>query len=420
MPRYTSFEVNGVLDTTQTVLDNLNTLATTVGCWITYDSLLGKWSTVINRPAQSEYSFDDTNIIGGVSVSGTGITELYNGVTVQFPNADLQDNTDYIDYTIPLADRNLNEQDNVLNIILNTVNNAPQAQYIGISELKQSRLDKIIQFKTDFSAIGLKAGTVIDVTLEMYGFDHKLFRIAKIIEDDADDGNIVLEITALEYSDDIYSSNGLVRKERNKKTGVVPKSMNTILTEQDGAGLGQKLWRKSFLTPYIYLNTDSAEEKIPLGYTVELPATGSYRLHYDVHWAFASLSDPVTGIQIYGPNIPFGHYKSSRIEIKVGGNTILAPLPPYPPGLASPLIVGSSVEEWGSSTSTQSVDIFFSGFQGQVLEMFCWVLSNWNSNYQNPSYVGAFNWQTPVGFTERSGVSFMATVELASELIGSA
>lgn len=427
MPRYTSFEVNGTIDPTQNVLDNLNQLATTVGCWITYDSLVGRWSTVINRPGDSEYSFDDTNIIGGVTVSGTGITELYNSVTVQFPNQDLQDYSDYIDYVIPLEDRNLNEPDNNLLINLTTVNNTPQAQYIGISELKQARLDKVIQFKTDFSSIGLKAGTIIDVTQEQYGYENKLFRIVKITEDDADDGNIILEITALEYSDDIYTTTGLIRKERNKKTGVVPKSMNTILTESDAIAQQQKFWKKSVLTPLVWLDVPSASDtmtpfigkikyqKIALGYNIELPATGTYKLSYNVYWRQAGISDPNNldewgePTPVYGAFVPIGTLKSSRVEIKVGGNTIMA--------RAQDAFTGTYLDYWAPSQSSQLVEIFFAGYQGEVVEMFCWVGTNWNEYYQNPQYVGTYNFNTPVGFTERAGVAILATLEIASELI---
>lgn len=228
-----NFQINGVIDPNNNVIDNINTLATACGCWFTFDAMEGLWSVIINRNDPSKRSFNDSNIIGGISISGTGINELYNGVSVTFPNADLLDTTDVVEYEIPTEDRYPNEQDNTLNIVMSCINNPVQAQYIGMIELKQSRLDKIISFKSDYTAIGLKAGDLIDVTAEQYGYDHKLWRITKLVEDDADDGTIQVSITAIEFDPSIYDDSGIVKKERNKATGIIPKSMNQVLTAQD-------------------------------------------------------------------------------------------------------------------------------------------------------------------------------------------
>ena len=69
----------------------------------------------------------------------------------------------------------------------------------------------------------------------MYGYEQKKFRITKIVESDGEDGTIALGITAIEYDEDVYDESGLIRTERNKKTGIVPKSMNAALSASDGA-----------------------------------------------------------------------------------------------------------------------------------------------------------------------------------------
>ena len=106
-----NFEINGIIDPSSSVIDNLNLLATSAGSWITFDALAGKWSVIINRAGDSIKSFTESNITGGVSVSGTGVTELYNGVSVSFPNKDLRDQIDYVEYEIPVEDRFPNEQE---------------------------------------------------------------------------------------------------------------------------------------------------------------------------------------------------------------------------------------------------------------------------------------------------------------------
>lgn len=227
------FTINGVVSTDKSVLQNINTLCTACGAWMTYDIAEGKWAVVINRAGTSVASFNDSNIIGGINVSGTGINELYNTCSVEFPHKDLRDQTDYVDLEIDDITWQYfpNELPKNMDIKIDLINDPIQATYIGTSELKQSRVDKVIQFRTDYSKIGLKAGDLIDVTAEMYGYSAKMFRITKIEEDDGD--VLAISITALEYNEDIYNTEGLTRKLREKKTGIVPKAANTALTNLD-------------------------------------------------------------------------------------------------------------------------------------------------------------------------------------------
>ena len=233
MATINAFEINGVIDTNQNVLSNIHSLCEAAGCWLSYDITTGLWSVVINSTGSSTKSFTDSNIIGAINVTGTGINQAYNKVSVEFPHKDLRDQTDYVDLEIPEGDRFPNELDNTLSINLKLTNDPVQAQYIGTVQLKQSRVDRIVEFRTDYTSLGLRAGDLIDITSSMYGFTNKVFRITKLVEEDADDGSLNLSVTALEYSADVYNTGGLVRSERLKKTGITPKSNNAILSAND-------------------------------------------------------------------------------------------------------------------------------------------------------------------------------------------
>ena len=233
-----SFTINGVIDTNKPVYQNMNTLATASGCWITFDVNQGKWAVVINQAGSSVKSFTDDNIIGSITVSGTGITELYNSVQVDFPHKDLLDQKDTIVYSIPSANRFTNEQDNVLNFQLDCVNDPVQIERLAVRELKQSRIDRVIRFRTDFTSLGLKAGDIIDVTASMYEFTAKKFRILSISEEDGDDNVLGLAITAFEYDEAIYDATGLTREERSVTNDIRDKSCNPTTTSSDNeAGL---------------------------------------------------------------------------------------------------------------------------------------------------------------------------------------
>ena len=234
----TLFEINGVISTDKSVIQNINTLCTSAGAWMTYDIAEGHWAVVINRQGPSVASFDDSNIIGGINISGTGVNELYNSATIEFPHKDLRDQTDYVDLEIPSADRFPYEIDNRLNIKLDCINNPVTAQYLASVELKQSRVDKVIQFRTDYSKIGLKAGDIIDVSSSVYSYTAKKFRITKVEEEDAE--GLAISITALEYDEAVYSTDGLIRKVRQKKTGIIPKDNNNDLNAKDLEGDASK------------------------------------------------------------------------------------------------------------------------------------------------------------------------------------
>lgn len=215
------YRINGVVSTDKTVMQNMETLAGAAQSYITYDVNTGQWAVVINTTGTSIASFDDSNIIGGVQVQGTGLRELYNSVRVEFPHVDLNDEPDFVEIAIPAGDRNPNEPDNTLLIEFDCINDPVMAEMLGMIELKQSRVDRVITFSTDYSYIGLKAGDLIDVTNTMLGYTAKMFRIINISETDGDDGAIGIEIQALEYDATVYSTDDLYRYERTNENGIV-------------------------------------------------------------------------------------------------------------------------------------------------------------------------------------------------------
>jgi hypothetical protein len=214
------YKVNGLVDTSRTIMENLELVANSCATWITYDIMDGKWAVVINRAGEPVHTFNDTNIIGPINLSGSGLSDYYNAVEVQFPHRDLRDQKDWIRIEIPAEDRLPNEPDNVLTIDLPVINEPVQAQIVGLIELKQSRLDKIITFTTDYSLINLQAGDVVAVTNSVYGWVNKEFRIVRMEEQDQD-GTIVINVTALEYSDSVYDLSDLYRFTRTNQDGII-------------------------------------------------------------------------------------------------------------------------------------------------------------------------------------------------------
>lgn len=237
------FEINGVINTGANVLENINTLATASGCFVTWDEHAGSWNVIINTTGTSSFSFNDSNIVGSINVNGTGVTELYNSATISFPNSDARDTVDYVDIEIPSVDRYSNELDNRLEIKLDAISNPIQAGYIASRELKQSRVDKVISFTSNFLGNGVKAGDIIDVTASSYAYTAKLFRVISVEEEDDEEGNILFGITALEYNADVYNTTGLTRSERSKSSGIVQKINNEAVQTAEDANFGGQIGR---------------------------------------------------------------------------------------------------------------------------------------------------------------------------------
>jgi hypothetical protein len=216
--RYT---INGPLDTNNYALENMERLTTACGSWLTYDARSGQWAVVINRAGISVMSFDDSNILSTIEVSGTGLADLHNSVKVTFPHRDLRDQADFVTVEIPDAERNLNEPDNALDMNFDIVNDPVQAELLGFQELKQSRVDRVISFETDYSALRLKAGDLIDVTNTVFGYNNKMFRVTNISETEDDAGAIRMRINALEYALDVYNPDDLFQYERTNTNGII-------------------------------------------------------------------------------------------------------------------------------------------------------------------------------------------------------
>lgn len=215
------YQINGLIDTAQPVMKNIEKIASAAGSWLSYDIHDGKWGVVINSSGTSVASFNDTNILGNITVSGTGLTDLYNSVKVEFPHRELKDSADYVTIDIPGSDLNANEETNTLNLVYDIINEPVQAQLLGFIELKQSRIDLVIQFESDYSNINLKAGEIIDVTNSRFGFTSKLFRIQSITEAQDDEGALRVNITALEYDANVYSTADLYRYTRSDSNGII-------------------------------------------------------------------------------------------------------------------------------------------------------------------------------------------------------
>lgn len=208
-PRY---QINGVLDTSRSVKDNIDAILSAAGAWMTFNTAEGKWKIIQKRPMNAVMTLDDDIITSQIQVGSTSLTDLYNSVEVEFPSRLQRDQNDYVRFAISNSLRHPNEPDNKLRMRLDLVNNNIQAEIIGNIELRQSRDDLVVTFTTTYEGLQLEAGDVVNIVSDIYGWNSaggfasgKPYRITRIREIEDDSGNLMAEISALEYNADVYT-----------------------------------------------------------------------------------------------------------------------------------------------------------------------------------------------------------------------
>ena len=199
------FTCNAVLDTSQTLFDNLNTLL--LGCrgFLPYSQ--GKYRLKIDGSRSSEFTFTNDTIIGGIQIKGESKDEKFNRVTVKFPNPDANWQPDTAIW--PPADSAeetayLAEDGGVLlheEIELDTITNYYQARDLARVILLRSRNAITCALKTTSEALQLEVADVVSITHSTPGWVAKPFQVIGMQLND--DGTV--DLALLEYDSTIYT-----------------------------------------------------------------------------------------------------------------------------------------------------------------------------------------------------------------------
>ena len=200
-PRY---RINGVLDTGETVLENLDRILMAADSWMSYDAPTGRWSIVINKAETSSFAFNDTNIVGDIRVGTTDINQAINQIEARFPSKLNKDIPDYVYLETPAGLLYPNEPVNKYSISLDLVNDSVQAQYLCNRMLEQAREDLIVSIKTTYAGVQINAGDVISITNSAFGWTNKLFRAMRVNEVALPDGSLGASLELNEYNAQVY------------------------------------------------------------------------------------------------------------------------------------------------------------------------------------------------------------------------
>jgi hypothetical protein len=227
------FKFDGVVDTSRSIMSNLQDMASCCDCLLKFNEITGQWGVVVQSPTYTvAMDVNDSNMVSAIQITPLDIAGSYNIIECKFPDSGNQDafNTATFDLT-EIAPSLLypNEPVNKQSVSLPLVNNSVRAQYIATRMLKAGREDLQVQVTINFVGIQLEAGDIVSVTNSNYGWVAKLFRVMKITEQFSDNGAVSASVILTEFNASIYDDTAITQFTPSPNTGIgSPLTFGTI------------------------------------------------------------------------------------------------------------------------------------------------------------------------------------------------
>jgi len=198
------FTCNMVVSTGETVMNNVRDfLPGMLGLLPRYDE---QYFLIIETTGTSDFTLDEDNILGGISIQGPNKSNRYNRVVATFVNPDKEWQSDEIefpatgsaDYTTYLTEDNSFAR--TREIDLPSVTDIYRARHIAEVKLLRSRYGIRAGFKAAPAAAELAIGDIVDITHSTPGWSAKLFRVIGIIHNP----DFTVSLSVIEHQDAIY------------------------------------------------------------------------------------------------------------------------------------------------------------------------------------------------------------------------
>lgn len=194
------YVLNGVINTDDTCLSNLNKMLTSCRGMLIFSS--GVYKLKIDKLwTETKFAFTENNIVGDFVIAGSSKRAIANKVTTRYFNAYDR----FIESLSVISSANFIERDN------NTIHNhelklpftsQPQrAAALTAMYLKQTREEWALEFSCTLQGLQVEVGDVVAITNQTAGYTEKPFRVGNIVMLDND----TLRISCQEYDDSVYS-----------------------------------------------------------------------------------------------------------------------------------------------------------------------------------------------------------------------
>jgi hypothetical protein len=218
------FAFNGVIDTNQKIMPNIQLMANCCDSLIRYNEILSLWSVIIQKSSYSVVmDINNSNMISALQVSPIDTSNAFNVVETKYPDGTQVDSFASVTYDLAVIKPDLlypNEPVNKQSISLNLTNNDIQAQYITNRLLEAVRDDLQVQCEINYIGLQLEAGDIVTVTNANYGWTAKLFRILKVTEKISDTGQVTASLNLSEFNPAVYDDKNITAFEPIDNTGI--------------------------------------------------------------------------------------------------------------------------------------------------------------------------------------------------------
>ena len=218
------FRFDGVVDTSQSIMTNLQNMASCADCLIKYNEVTAQWGVIVQQPTYTvAMDINDSNMTSAIIISPLDITASYNIAQVNFPDKTQLNSFNSATFDLAEVAPELlfpNEPVNQQTITLPYVNDNVRAQLIANRFLKSCREDLQVQVNVNFVGLQLEAGDIVTLTNANYGWVAKLFRISKVIQTVENTGVITCALTLMEFNPTVYDDASVTEFAPSDNTGI--------------------------------------------------------------------------------------------------------------------------------------------------------------------------------------------------------
>jgi hypothetical protein len=227
------FEFDGLLDTNQPIMTNLQLMANSCDCLLKYNEITAMWGVIVQSPTYTvAMALTDSDIISAIAISPLDISNSFNIAEIKFPDGSDQDSFNTVSIDLSVVAPSLlypNEPKNKQQITLQFVNTNVRAQLLANRFLKSCREDLQLQLNINYVGLQLEAGDIVTITNTNYGWTTKPFRISKVVENFGDDGSVTAALTLMEFNSAVYDDASITAFTPAPNTGLSnPLTFGTI------------------------------------------------------------------------------------------------------------------------------------------------------------------------------------------------
>ena len=198
------FTCNAVINTGQSLINNVKVILSSMRGIMPYSQ--GKYGLVIEDQGSATFVFDESHIIGGISIRSESKKTKFNRIVATFPDPLSNWQLNQIEYPIAgsseeagylLEDGGI---ELVKNMDLPCTTNIYSAQDIASIALKRSRNALMVTFNSTSEALNCSVADIVSVTHSTPGWTAKPFRVQKLTLNS--DGTVAISL--VEHQDSIY------------------------------------------------------------------------------------------------------------------------------------------------------------------------------------------------------------------------